>query len=553
MRDTRMRELTLHFFRRFFENDVVQSGDVMLTTVIRAAAVVAAPGLMFAFWLQNQYPQRTHSGRIEDQYFFVMFSFVAMAGIAIFEWEMLFPDNLDFLVLTPLPLRRWQMPAAKATALAMFLGLFLGAANFFGVLMLPAVANANIGRQIAAHAVATLSAGIFGALAVMLSGAVLVCSVPARLFRSISLVFRMLAVTILGLVVIHYARFGDSMPGLLADSGQRMRWIPTFWFLGLYEAIQHGGAAPEFARAMTHRADTALALLALGLMVVYPLAWNRMRRMAIEEQVNRGAKQGGWERTAVHAIVRCPEERAVFHFIGKAMARNSRYHVYMAIYFGAGLALAISCAVHVRTIKGIAEPSLSPFGLHAVMPLLVFWVIAGLKMAFAFPLQLHARWIFRSTGASLSRCVAAASKWALAWGFAVVTLVTVALGLIGSSGRNLLVQAVCGVCLSAILVEGFFFAQTGVPFSQPRRPGRTSLPLVLTLYLGILPPFIFGMILLELRAEKNLLLLIAAVALVPVVHQVLRKLRDRAVLIEEERENADGEFQLLGLCGDLTA
>ncbi len=553
MRDTRMRELTLHFFRRFFENDVVQSGNDMLTTVIRALAVVAAPGLMFAFWLQNQYPQRTRWGRIEDEYFFVMFSFVAMAGIAIFEWEMLFPDNLDFLVLTPLPLWRWQMPAAKATALAMFLGLFLGAANFFGVLMLPAVANANIGRQIAAHAVATLSAGIFGALAVMLLGGVLVCSVPARLFRSISLVFRMLAITVLALVVIHYARFGDSMPGLLADGGQRMRWIPTFWFLGLYEAIQHGGAAPEFARAMTHRADTALALLALGLMVVYPMAWNRMRRMAIEEQVNRGAKQGGWSRAAVHAIVRCPEERAVFHFIGKAMARNSRYHVYMAIYFGAGLALAISCAVHVRSVAAVPEPSLSSFGLHAVMPLLVFWVIAGLKMAFAFPLQLHARWIFRSTGASLSRCVAAASKWALACGFAVVTLVTVTLGLIGSSGRNLLVQAVCGVCLSAILVDGFFFAQTGVPFSQPRRPGRTSLPLVLTLYLGILPPFIFGMILLELRVEKNLLLLIAVVALVPVVHQVLRKLHDRAVLIEEERENADGEFQLLGLCGDLTA
>jgi hypothetical protein len=61
------------------------------------------------------------------------------------------------------------------------------------------------------------------------------------------------------------------------------------------------------------------------------------------------------------------------------------------------------------------------------------------------------------------------------------------------------------------------------------------------------------MILLELKVEKNLFLLIGVVGLVPVVHQLLRKLRERAVLIEEERENADGEFQLLGLCGDLTA
>ncbi|HEV2578940.1 MAG TPA: hypothetical protein VGU25_17170 [Acidobacteriaceae bacterium] len=553
MRERTMRELTLHFFRRLFENDVVQSGDDMVTTVVRALAVVAAPGLMFAFWLQNQYPQRTHWGRIEDEYFFVMFSFVAMAGVAIFEWEMLFPDHLDFLVLTPLPLRRWQMPATKAAALVMFLGLFLGAANLFGLLMLPALTKTNIGRQFAAQATATLSAGIFGVLAVMLLGRVLVSVVPARLFRGISLIFRMLTVTTLGLLVIHYARFGDSMPGLLADGGQRMRWFPTFWFLGLYQAIQYGGSAPEFAHSMAHRADTALGVVLLGVVVVYPVAWDRMRRLAVEEQVNRGAGSGHWTRAAIHAIVRRPEERAVFHFIGKTMTRNSRYHLYMAVYFGAGLALAISCITHVRTVGGVAEPGLSEFGLHAVMPLLVFWVVAGLKMAFAFPLQLHAKWIFRTTGASLSRCVAAASKWALACGLAVVILVVIFLACLHLSGRELLVQTVFGVCLCAVLVDAFFFAQTSVPFSQPRHPGRTSLPLVLTLYLGILTPFIFGMILLELKVEKNLFLLIGVVGLVPVVHQLLRKLRDRAVLIEEERENADGEFQLLGLCGDLTA
>ena len=553
MRETRMRELTLHFFRRFFENDVIQSGEDMITTVVRALAIVAAPGLMFAFWLQNQYPQRTRWGRIEDEYFFVMFSFVAMAGVAIFEWEMLFPDQLDFLVLTPLSLRKWQMPVAKATALAMFLFLFIGAANVFGLLMLPALAKTNFVRQIAAQAVATLSAGAFGALAVTLFGGILVCLVPARLFRSVSLVFRMLAVTILGLVVIHYARFGDSLPGLLADGGQRMRWVPTFWFLGLYQAVQHGASEPDFTSSLSHRADIALALLVASLMVVYPLAWNRMRILAIEGQGNPAAKSGQWTRGAVHAIVRRPEQRAVFHFVGKTMARNSRYQVYMAIYFGAGVALAISCATHVRITNGVAEPSLSSFGLHAVMPLLVFWAIAGLKMAFAFPLQLQARWIFRTTGAPLARCVAASNQWALACGFAVVALVTIALASARMGGRELLVQAVCGLCLCSVLVDGFFFAQTSVPFSQPRHPGRTSLPLVLTLYLGVLAPFVFGMILLERKVEKNLFLLIAVVAIGPAVHAILRKLRERAVLIEEERENAAGEFQLLGLCGDLTA
>ncbi|MBE7182066.1 MAG: hypothetical protein INR71_12830, partial [Terriglobus roseus] len=92
-------KLTKHFMRRFFENDVLESDGETSTTIARALAIVGAPGLIFAFFLQNSYPARTVWGRIEDQYFFVLLSFVATGGVAIFEWEMLFPERLDFLVL----------------------------------------------------------------------------------------------------------------------------------------------------------------------------------------------------------------------------------------------------------------------------------------------------------------------------------------------------------------------------------------------------------------------------------------------------------------------
>ena len=81
---------------------------------------------------------------IEDHYFFVLFSFVVMGAVSIFEWEMLFPDRLDFLVLTPLSLKPLQMLAAKAIALIGFLGLFLFACNFFGIWMLPAISRARL-------------------------------------------------------------------------------------------------------------------------------------------------------------------------------------------------------------------------------------------------------------------------------------------------------------------------------------------------------------------------------------------------------------------------
>jgi len=141
------RILVDHFFRRFFDNDTLQVDGDTQTTVVRALSIVAVPGMMIAFFLQVLYAptrlQRPPWPVIEDHYFFVLFSFVVMGAVSIFEWEMLFPDRLDFLVLSPLSLKPLQMLAAKAAALIGFLVLFLFACNFFGTWMLPAISTAT--------------------------------------------------------------------------------------------------------------------------------------------------------------------------------------------------------------------------------------------------------------------------------------------------------------------------------------------------------------------------------------------------------------------------
>ena len=104
-----LRLLTGHFFRRFFDNDTIQVEGDTQTTVVRALSIVAVPGLMLAFFLQNAYPQRPFWFRIEDHYTFVLITYLVMGVVSILEWEMLFPDRLDFLVLTPLPVRPREM------------------------------------------------------------------------------------------------------------------------------------------------------------------------------------------------------------------------------------------------------------------------------------------------------------------------------------------------------------------------------------------------------------------------------------------------------------
>ena len=545
------RMLVEHFFRRFFDNDTIQVDGDTQTTVVRALSIVAMPGLMIAFFLQTSYPLKPLFRPpwlvIEDHYFFVLFSFVVMGAVSIFEWEMLFPDRLDFLVLSPLSLKPMQMLAAKATALIAFLALFLVGCNLFGTFVLSAVSKGDFFRQLYAHGAAVLLAGIFAALLFLALGGVLLCVLDAARFRMASPIMQMLSVTLLVLLVLHYIQYGDSMETLLSQPLRTARWLPPFWFLGVYEQLLHGDAAAPFAREMAQYAIRGTVTAALVVLLTYPMAWARMRRMAVEGGSRRqGPPSRRWAQL-VHEVVRRPGERAAFHFIGQTIARNNRYQVYLAMYCGTGLALAVACAVKFRANGGSLQPALSDRGLHAMMPLLLFWVIAGLRTAFAFPLNLPARWVFRITGVRISECTAAARKWVFWCAAGVLSCIVAVLRLAGWDMRHLAVQIVCGLCLCLLLTDGFFFFQQSVPFNQPRMPGRTNFPLMLTLYIGVFPLFVFGMIRLEMSMEKNLakLLLLGVAALM--IHIALDVLRRGSEEVEEEMEGYEGEFQVLGL------
>jgi hypothetical protein len=539
--------LTQHFFRRFFDSDTVQIEGETLTTVVRAISMVAAPGLITAFFLQNSYPRRSQWGAIEDHYFFVLLSFVVLGAVAIFEWEMLFPDRSDFLILTPLPLKPLAMLAAKAAALIAFLTVFLVSSNVFGTLILPAVSKGAFFRQLYAHACAVVLAGLFAALFFLALGGVLLCVLGAAWFRVVSPVVQMISMAAMVLLMLQYLRYADSMQAWLAEPLGIARWMPPLWFLGVYEHLLRGGAAPPFAREMARYAMDGTLAAALVVLLTYPLAWARMRRMAIEGSSQTRRQPSQWWTWLIHRVVWRPGERAVFHFIGQTIARKNRYQVYLAMYCGSGLALAIACAVVFRTNGYHVRPALSQEGLHAVMPLLLFWVIAGLRAAFAFPMDMAAGWVFRVTGVSVRECAVAGRRWVLICAWMVMCSILAVLRLAGWDLRHLLVQLVCGLCLCTLLTDGFFAFHTGVPFNQPRMPGTKSLPLMLTLYVGILPPALLGFIRLEMHYERSPLDLLLLGLGVTALHLGLGRLQAGPEEVEEEMEGYEGEFQVLGL------
>ncbi len=545
--------LAQHFFRRLFDNDVLDSDGETVTTVVRALSAAAIPGLMFAFYLQNSYPQRSTWGRLEDQYFFVLFSFVTMAGVAIFEWEMLFPERLDFLVLAPLPLRPQQLLLGKALALGGFMGLFLIASNLFGIFMLPLVSKGVFWRMVWAQGVAAGLAGVFAVSGVVGLGAVLLWILPPALFRRVLWLFQVFGTATLALLILVYARFGDGMASVLEHPGVAAQYVPPLWFLGMYQRLLHGPSAQAFAQQAAHRAWLAVGISVATAALLYPMAWIRMQRMAIQGEATRALRPVRWWADLQTHLSSGPTERAIFSFVGKTMSRNSRYQVYLAIYCGVGLALAASCSAGVAGADNARHLVLSSFGLHAVLPLLLFWAVAGLHTTFAVPQILPARWIFRVAGVDPQACVQATRRWVTGVGLLLIAVMEIVCGCLNWGWRPLLVQGVWGACFCVVLVESFFVAQKGAPFTRPRSPNKTNLPAVLTLYIGVLPPLLFGIAWLEVRAENDLRRLLAPILVTAVLWIVLRWVRARLIWTEEEDESAEGDFQLLGLSGRLRA
>src|SRR5277367_1566623 len=188
---SRARILYHHFFRRFFDNDTLSIQGETETTVIRFLCFCAVPSLMFAFWLAPHYPGRPYWTVEADRYFFVLYSFVAMGIVATFEWEMLFPDRSDFLILLTLPLKSRELFCAKGRALLTFLVMFLFAANIFASLIFPAFSTHinHLGHLIytfLTHWAAVALAGTFSAFTLLAIEGLMLCLLPARWFRTAS-------------------------------------------------------------------------------------------------------------------------------------------------------------------------------------------------------------------------------------------------------------------------------------------------------------------------------------------------------------------------------
>ena len=561
---TPFRVLVRHFLERFFNNEMVSAEGDAKTRLVQAACVLGLPGLVVALYLYTPYHMarqvRPYWPRAADHYFYVLYAMVAMGLVTIFEWDLLFPDLLDVLVLSLLPIRNGRTFAARVTAISLLLGATLLDSGFMALLVLPAATDpVSLPRFLAAHIVAVAMSGTFGAAFFLALEGCLLALYGDRFFRRVSLGLQGIAViALLSLLFLYPVTFG-ALPRIVQARSPIASWCPSFWFLGVYQRILGGPSTlPAFTR-LAHIGIGATAGAVFLAVASYPLAWWRRTCGLVEGAVRRNKLSPLAQplRPLVHSLlVRTPAGRAIWHFIGQNLLRVPRYRMILVMAAGMGAALVLATVVRVRVSHAAFAFLIAPAGLRATVPIVAFWTVSGLRTTFLAPADPRGRWIFRAVAGKTGwNHVRAAQRWVECWS-ALLTMAAVAgARLIAPAAfhgwRVMLAQLLVAVGLSVLLTDAFFLNVATVPFTGSKSNAGTNLALLLIPYLGFFPALVLFTVGAEPWIEASASHLILTAAAAAALHLVLRW-KYRVVVAEHEQavtsDDDEEEFPLrLGL------
>jgi predicted permease len=506
IRESRFGRLTGHFFGGFLENDLLMSAEAgMQNALSQALALIIAPGLFYSLlaclWKYGSMPDATRQMLAwEDRLFFTGIAMAMTGLLAVIEWDALFPDRRDYQILAPLPIPSHMLISAKLCAVLLLLTVFWAAGSlapgflFTAAVLAPDEAWAAFPLHFAAHVAVTFAASAFVFLSCAGLQGLLMNLLPPRWFRRISAYVQMALVVMLVLAFL----------GLVPVVANSIRWIraghewlgylPPFWFLGLYQEMIGRGSTFFSWQA-------SIALKAMGAAAaVSALAWAASYRRHLARSLECLEPRGegpGWRRRTSEAllhffVLRHPQERACFHFAAVTLARSGLHRLLLAGYCGIGFAVAACLAASL-----FARPARpAPFQL-SVQLILPFFLMAGIRMAYALPAELRANWAFQAAEpGEAARCDAGFRKAMLAFGAApLFVLLPVHVFLWGRAVA--VAHLLFGILLAAILTEILLLGFDKIPFTCTYLPGRANVKKLWPIYLGAFWGYAFAMAELE--------------------------------------------------------
>ncbi len=485
-----------HFRERFLSGDGASESEGPEVTAVHVAACLGGPGVVVPFLLWIKYIRLSLvpvdvviRSSWWDRAFFLTWSMAITGFVTLLLWDDLFPDEIDYQNLLPLPVRVSEIFGAKLLVVVLLLGGFFAATNGISGIMFPFFEGFSMPggiRLVTAHALAVLAGSLWVFFALAGAQGVLTAVLPASVFRRASAALQTLAVVGLLSMLLSFSAIAERF----AD-GNASAWLPPVWFLGLYDQAL-GGARSD---ALAARALLALAGALAAFVVGYAASYRRFVRRTLETPGPGGAGDFIGRRLleglASRLFARDPGARAVFDFSLVTLARSRRHRLFLAGFAGAGLAIALG--------GGLISPSNAPDPATLALPLvLTFFLAVGLRVVLEVPVDLPAHWIIRVGGDGRpDRLLEGARRAFLMLAVLPPALLAVP-GAVHAWGvppavRQFLYDAALGALLVEILLVGFRKA----PFAASYVPGRANLKVTILPWVGAFLAYAYALANLE--------------------------------------------------------
>lgn len=561
-------ELRRHFFKRFFDSELISDPNQTKVMAGGALAIVLSLSFVFAQAYYHKYNLLDHlpdagpfyRAALADYLFVITLAMTIVALCTTVQWPSLFPGLRDYLALAALPLRMRDLFIAKFTALLAFMSMAIVATTALPSILLPAVMGGGYGThliwQVPGLFVSASMAGFFVFFTLVTLQGVLLNILPVRQFPRVSLALQgmLLGVFLCSLPLVF--SIADLHPYMDLRPAWAV-WVPPLWFLGVDQIIAGDAAGnPEpLALRLALLAVASVAISATAAILVYLWSYRRHRTRVIESPGVEGTSSQVWMDSAAGWLLPDLRSLAVFGFVTKTLAR-SRQHRLILTAFGA-IALALIC-------EGFAGLMFEGGTLHQVsihttafeqaaiaVPLaLSLFTLAGLIYLFRLPVELRANWVFRiHEPGNAPGLLAGLESFVLFWGVIPVAMLTLPVELALLGPRAGFQSSLLCLLASLALMELLLFPFEKIPFTSSYFPGQDPLIVTVlkysvaaTLYIGILSSFI--RLTLE-HSEPLVILLLLLVA--GWLRARTARLGSRQIVRLEFEELAEPAVQLLGI------
>ncbi len=504
--------LMSHFLARFFMGELTAEHSDLRPGMGLILALLSLPGALVSLllmikysslirWLEGLPPVDYKTFSIPDKYMFVAYTMTITGLVAVAMWDQLFPDRLDHANLAPLPVGMERMFRAKLVALGLFFALFVVTLNLGSGALFPLQVEGNqrsVGpwaRLVLAHMTANVAGGFFAFFIIFGLVGLLTLVVPGRRFRPISFGFQLFATIALVLLLFATPDVEALLPRMIGGGHHMLGWLPTVWFLGLYQDML-GGAAPAI-HALAARAVTALFAAGGGSMALYLASYQRCVRR-IRDSEETAAKEPGRLLTFVvrwfdRCILSRPFDRGCYHFAMSTLLRSRRHRLLMAGFAGLAMAVALQDAAPGRSLVARASGALPAAMLLAAPLAFLFFLLTGLRFLFDLPAELPANWVFQiavRAGPGAVRRVA--RKLMLVW---VVPIVVACLAVYSATWgvRIGVAEGSLVLLASLVLAEILLVDYAKIPFTSSYSGPKHNAGIMLAIYLLAFPLFSSGL------------------------------------------------------------